>query len=80
MPIYVGATKIHEYFNIDGIIYMLDWHDIITMLSDFDVDAEYAKRQQAIEDNFKRVDPWKVPWKERFFRKYERMLEELMNE
>lgn len=80
VPIYVGATKIHEYFNIDGIIYMLDWRDIITMLSDFDVDAEYAKRQQAIEDNFKRVEPWKVPWKERFFRKYERMLEELMNE
>lgn len=80
VPIYVGATKIHEVFNIEGIIYALDWHDIPQIVKGLDIDREYASRQQAIEDNFRRVEPYKIPWKQRFFNQYESLLEDILND
>lgn len=82
VPIYVGSPIIGELFDPDGIIQVPDWRaisDIIEALCFRGLDYDYASRQQAIEDNFKRVEPYKVPWKERFFRDYEPLLEELLN-
>ena len=78
VPIYYGARKISEIFNGDGIIEVDDWHDIPEIVKNLDVDAEYEKRREAIEDNFIRVKPYGAMWRERFLKKYGKMLEELV--
>lgn len=80
VPIYVGATKIGNVFNADGIIQVDDWRNIPTIVHNLDIDSEYAKRTAAIADNFERCRPWEVKWKERFFRDYGDILEGLQNE
>lgn len=79
VPIYVGASRIGDIFNPDGIIQVDNWRMIPEIVRTLDVDSEYAKRQQAIEDNFNRVIPYTVNWKDRFFADYESILEELQN-
>ena len=79
VPIYVGASRISEIFNADGIIQVADWHNIPWIIDSLDVDAEYEKRKEAIEDNYLRVEPYKTPWKERFFNQYEKIMEELQD-
>lgn len=79
VPIYVGATKINEIFNPAGIIQLGDWHQVPKLIDELDLERDYAMRQQAINDNFKRVEPFKTPWKERFFRDYEKELEDLID-
>ena len=76
VPIYIGAKKIGEFFNMDGIIYVEDWHDIPNIVCNLDVDAEYEKRKAAIDDNYNRVKNF-VKFEDWFFRKYDDLLEEL---
>ena len=80
VPIYTGATKIGEIFNPDGIIQVPYTDMIPRTVIQLRLDEEYNKRKTAIEDNFKRVEPWKQPWKERFFRHYGDLLEDMMHE
>ena len=81
VPIYIGATRISEVFNAEGIIQLKDdWQYIYKLIYDMDIDAAYEYRKEAIEDNFRRVDPWKVDWKKRFFSHYGSLLEELLND
>lgn len=80
IPIYVGATRIGDIFNADGIIQVHNWRMIPEIVRTLDIDTEYTKRQQAIEDNFNRVKPYVVPWTERFLRDNEEILKELINE
>ncbi len=80
VPIYHGATKIGEDFNKDGIIEVENWEDIFEIVEKLDIDSEYAIRQQAIEDNYNRLDAYKTPWKERFFDTYGDILEGMMHE
>ena len=80
VPIYVGATKIGKVFNADGIIQVDDWRTIPSVVANLDIDSEYAKRSAAINDNFERCRPWEVKWKDRFFRDYGQLLEDLQNE
>lgn len=79
VPIYVGATRIGDIFNADGIIQVHDWHLIPEIVRTLDVDAEYEKRLPAIDDNFKRVIPYTVKWTDRFMNDYEELLEELLD-
>lgn len=79
VPIYVGARKIDEVFNGTGIVWAY-WEDIPFIVEGLDLDYAYEYRKEAIEDNFKLVEPWKTPWKERFFRDYGDLLEGMMNE
>lgn len=82
VPIYVGSPMIKDIFDDEGIIQVDDWRaipQIVEALCFKGLDYDYAARQQAIENNFKAVEPYKVPWKERFFRDYEPLLEELLN-
>lgn len=79
VPIYVGSPIIGEIFNPDGIIEIRDWHDIPELVKNLDVDSEYSKRIDAINDNFGRLEPYKVGWKERFFRDYGELLGEVQN-
>lgn len=78
VPIYVGARKIGNIFNEDGII-SLPVEDIPRIIDHLNVDEAYRYRKKAIEDNFKRVEPFKTPWKERFFRDYGDLLEGMIN-
>lgn len=80
IPIYVGAPKIGELFNPYGIIQVSDWHDIPDIISNLDIDTEYIRRLDAINDNYKRIKPYQTPWKTRFFNDYGALLEDLQNE
>ena len=83
VPIYVGSHAIGKLFDPEGIVKIEKWEDVpyaVLYLQLSGLDKEYALRQQAIEENFKRVEQYKTPWKERFFRDYEPLLEELLNE
>ena len=79
VPIYVGARKIYNLFNPYGII-AATIEDIPFIVENMDLEHFYESNQEAIEDNFRRVEPWKTPWKERFFRDYGDILEELQHE
>lgn len=78
VPIYVGSPMVEKIFNPDGII-RLQVEDIPRIIDHLNVNEAYRYRQQAINDNFKRVEPWKTPWKKRFFRDYGKLLEDLQN-
>lgn len=80
VPIYVGAKKIYEIFNDAGIIQIDNVWDIPRIIDHLNVDEAYNNRLAAIEDNFRRVEPFKTPWKERFFNTYGQLLEDLQNE
>ena len=79
VPIYVGATRIGELFNAGGIIQVRDWQEVPQIVARLNL-SDYETRTDAINDNFERVKPWRTPWKERFFRDYGDLLEELINE
>ena len=80
VPIYIGARKIGERFNEGGIIKAQLFRDVLDIVATLDINADYESRKAAIEDNFERVKPYNVKWKERFFRNYRGLLEELQNE
>lgn len=56
IPIYIGARKIDEYFNSDGIIKIseADFDNIDKVLSKCTKD-EYENRLEAVKDNYKRA-------------------------
>jgi hypothetical protein len=78
VPIYVGAKKIYNLFNSDGIIQIDDWKDIPRIIDHLNIDEAYQNRLEAINDNFRRVEPYKINWKTRFFRDYEALMEGLL--
>ena len=78
VPIYYGAKRIGDFFNMDGIIQVSDWHDIIDIAENLDIDTEYDKRREAIEDNFIRVKPYGERWRDRFFKEYGELLEGML--
>lgn len=83
IPIYVGARRIHEIFNPAGMIIAENCKaipQIVKNINDFQLGNWFRLiGKWAIEDNFKRVEPYKTPWKERFFRDYGDLLEGMMN-
>jgi hypothetical protein len=82
VPIYWGARKINYYFNPEGIIRIKDASFIPSIVRTLSMNLcrnDYKDRARAIEDNFKRVEPYKTPWKERFFRDYETLLEDILD-
>ena len=79
IPIYVGAGRIEEIFNPAGILQVRNYKEIPWLVEGLNLDLTYNMHREAIEDNFKRVEPWKTPWKERFFRKYGDLLEDMIH-
>ena len=78
VPIYYGARNIGQLFNADGIIQVDDWRKIPEIVANLDIDAEYEKRREAIEDNFERVKAYDIRWFDRFFNTYGDLLEEMI--
>ena len=76
IPIYLGATKIHEFFNPDGIINISvkDAQNIEHVLKQC-TPAEYERRLPAILDNFERVKKFRSMY-DYMFAKYLRNLYE----
>lgn len=54
IPIYLGAPKVSEFFNPDGIIFINENTDINKILP-LCTEQEYLNRLEAIKDNFNRV-------------------------
>lgn len=78
VPIYYGARNIGKFFNADGIIQVDDWRKIPEIVENLNVDEEYEKRREAIEDNFNRVKWYGTRWFDRFFEVYGNLLEEML--
>jgi len=59
IPIYLGARKIDEFFNADGIIHieMKDLNEIENIIKQCD-EKEYLSRLPAIMDNYERVQEY----------------------
>ena len=81
VPIYVGAGQIQELFEPQGIIQIPanHWEDIIPIVENLNVDTQYEYCLPGVEKNFELVKPWKTPWKERFFRDYGELLEDMIH-
>ena len=77
VPIYIGATDLWRFFNERGVIRANDEEDVKRIVAELDVDREYQKRLDAVNENYWRVEYFKKPWKERFFDEYEDLLERL---
>ena len=56
VPIYLGATKIHEFFNVDGIIQIAlqDVDNIEKIIAQCSV-YDYEQRLPAIKDNYEKA-------------------------
>lgn len=52
IPIYCGCENIEDYFNIDGIFKVNSVDEIISVCNSL-TEAEYDRRKDAMEDNFK---------------------------
>ena len=59
IPIYLGAPKVSEFFNPDGIIFIDENTDINKILP-LCTEQEYLNRLEAIKDNFNRVLSYNV--------------------
>lgn len=80
VPIYLGARKIDELFDGKGIIQVKDWHeipDVVNYIKD-NLDWNYNLFKKHVENNYELVKPYKVKWKERFFRDHEEKLERML--
>ena len=70
IPIYIGATRIDDFFNPEGIIKIpmldvkgtpvLDWEKFVEILKSCTVE-EYERRIPAVLDNFERVKKFSNP-------------------
>lgn len=61
IPIYLGASKIGEFFNEDGIIFLSEKDDIKKVLSQC-CEKDYLSRLSAIKDNYNRVMEYRNVW------------------
>lgn len=61
IPIYCGATKIHEFYNSDGIIKLSPKDDIKEVLKQC-TEKEYNDRLSAVLDNYQRWKNHKSPY------------------
>ena len=61
IPIYLGATKINEFFNPNGIIQISEKSDIEEILKGC-TKEEYEKRLPAILENYEKVKQYTKPF------------------
>lgn len=75
IPIYLGARKINEYFNADGIIQANSIDDIKSIILNLDCDTEYEKRINAVNENYERVKKYRC-FEDWFYNEYKELLKE----
>lgn len=64
VPVYWGCPNIGDFFNLDGIITFDDERDLVEKLNDLNSDS-YKKYRDAVEDNYRLVQPYRVSPTER---------------
>ena len=79
VPIYWGAKKIDEFFNVDGIIKARSADDIKYIIRNLNPKREYESRIAAINDNYLRVRKY-ANFETWFFNEYGELLEGLYEE
>ena len=63
IPVYLGATQIHKFFNPDGIITIsIDDIDRLDEILRQCTPEEYERRLPAILDNYERVKEYSSSW------------------
>ena len=78
VPIYYGAYKINEFFDMDGVIYVEDRDKIPDIIRNLDIDKEYEKRKKAIDKNYELVKEFKS-FDDYFYKKYKKEIEEMFD-
>lgn len=76
VPIYYGARKIGEYFDISGIIYVENRDEIPEIIRNLDIDKEYKKRKKAIDKNYELVKKFEK-YDNNFYETYKKEIEEM---
>lgn len=76
IPIYYGARKLDEFFDMKGIIYVEDRDTIPELIKNMDLDKEYAKRKKAIEKNYELVKKFRS-YDDYLYKTYEKEIEEM---
>jgi len=76
VPIYYGARKLDEFFDMSGIIYVENREEIPEILRNLDVEKEYEKRKKAIERNYELVQAYRS-FDDWFYKTYEKEIEGL---
>lgn len=61
VPIYLGASRIGDFFNKDGIIFLSEKDDIKKILSQCS-EKDYLSRLDAIKDNYQRAMEYRNIW------------------
>ena len=76
VPIYYGARKLDEYFDINGIICVDNRDEIPEIINNLDVDKEYEKRKEAIDRNYELVKEYRS-FDDWFYKRYEKEIDEM---
>lgn len=82
IPIYLGAKYIGEYFNVNGIIQAGDNTHIMRVIEDisqYGFNRYYESKQEAIEDNYNRVQKY-INFEYWFFNEYGGLLDDLYSQ
>lgn len=82
VPIYLGSPMIGKLFDGRGILQVEDWQevkDVVEHIKD-NLDWNYRLFEEYIDNNYKLIEPFKIQWKDKFFRDYGELLEDLQNE
>ena len=61
VPIYLGATRIGDFFNTDGIIFISENDDIKKVLSQC-TEKDYLSRIEAIKENYYKAQAYRNIW------------------
>ena len=54
VPVYLGAQRIGDFFDADGVIPFTTWHDLVQLLPQL-TEQDYKNRSKAVEHNFATV-------------------------
>lgn len=80
IPIYFGAKKIDEFFNMDGVIRVEDWRELVvtynTKIYPSNYEKYYENCKDAIEDNYQRVQKY-ATFENWFFNEYGELLDDI---
>lgn len=79
VPIYYGAKRIGDFFDINGIIIIDNIDDIPNLLKTMDFDFEYRRRYAAIKNNYKKVSFFGGDFWDRFYLMFHKDLEKILN-
>ena len=80
VPIYLGARKIGEYFNLGGVLQVKDKSEIISVIERLTSDETRAKKvyrrmESAVDDNYNRAKQFPA-FEEWFYKEYGELLNE----